>query len=131
MEFQTQRLNASIFLCLVVLCIRFVLPHIFQLAAHSGELLIVLAIAWAVALAAAGDFLGFSKEIGAFLAGVSLASTPYREALSSRLLSLRDFLLLFFFIDLGAYLKISMLRSQIFPASVLSFFVLISHHLSL
>ena len=40
--------------------------------------------------------LGFSKEVGAFVAGVSLASTPYRDALGARLVSLRDFLLLFF-----------------------------------
>ena len=120
-------LKGTLFLGLVALFMRFVLPYVFHLAAQSSELLIVLAIAWAVALAAAGDFLGFSKEIGAFLAGVSLASTPYREALISRLSSLRDFLLLFFFIDLGAYLKLTMIRSQIFPALGLSLFVLIGN----
>jgi hypothetical protein len=52
-----------------------------------AELLVLFAIAWAVALAAAGDALGFSKEVGAFLAGVSLASTPYREAIASRLVT--------------------------------------------
>jgi Kef-type K+ transport system membrane component KefB len=51
---------------------------------------------------AASDYLGFSKEVGAFLAGVSLASTDYRDAIGARLTGLRDFLLLFFFIDLGA-----------------------------
>ncbi|MGA1824711.1 MAG: NAD-binding protein, partial [bacterium] len=116
-----------LFLGLMTLCMRFVLPHIFHFAAQSSELLIVLAIGWAVALAAAGDFLGFSKEIGAFLAGVSLASTPYRESLSSRLVSVRDFLLLFFFIDLGAYLKLAMIRSQILPALGFSLFVLIGN----
>jgi hypothetical protein len=60
---------------------------------------VLFAIAWAVALAAAGEVLGFSREVGAFVAGASLASTPYREAIGSRLVSVRDFLLLFFFID--------------------------------
>jgi Kef-type K+ transport system membrane component KefB len=73
-------------------------------------------IAWAVALAALGDALGFSKEVGAFLAGVSLASTPYREALSARLVSLRDFLLLFFFVNLGAQLDLQLLGAQLVPA---------------
>ena len=41
-------------------------------------------------LGALGMYLGFSKEVGAFLAGVSLASTPYREAIGARLVSLRD-----------------------------------------
>jgi Kef-type K+ transport system membrane component KefB len=53
--------------------------------------------------------LGFGKELGGLLAGVSLASTPFREAIASRLASLRDFLLLFFFIALGAGLDLSTL----------------------
>jgi hypothetical protein len=52
-------------------------------------------------LAAVSILLGFSEEVGAFLAGMSLASTPYREAISGRLSTLRDFLLVFFFIELG------------------------------
>jgi hypothetical protein len=67
----------------------------------------------------------FSKEVGAFLAGVSLASTPYREALSARLVSLRDFLLLFFFIDLGAGLDLGLLGAQAGAAVVLSLLVLL------
>ena len=65
-----------------------------------------------MALATLGATLGFSKEVGAFLAGVSLASTPYRDALGARLVSLRDFLLLFFFIDLGARLDLGLLGAQ-------------------
>ena len=68
-----------------------------------------MAIAWAVALAAICDGLGFSKEVGAFLAGISLAGIPQRGALGSRMVGLRDFLLLFFFVDLGAHLKLSVL----------------------
>ncbi len=113
----------------VGLLMRFVIPTVFQHAARSSELLTTLAIAWAVALAAIGDWLGFSKEVGAFLAGVSLAPLPYREALGSRLVGLRDFLLLFFFVDLGAYLKLSELGSQFTPAMVLSLFVLIGNPL--
>ncbi|MDX1656814.1 MAG: cation:proton antiporter, partial [Candidatus Competibacteraceae bacterium] len=86
-------------------------------------------IAWAVTLAALGEALGFSKEVGAFLAGVSLASTPYREAIAARLVSLRDFLLLFFFIDLGAQLELGLLGAQLGPALVLSVFVLVGNPL--
>ena len=83
------------------LLMRYVIPPLFSNAARSTELLTAMAIAWAVALAAIGDLLGFSKEVGAFLAGVSLAQMPHREALGTRLVGLRDFLLLFFFVDLG------------------------------
>ena len=44
----------------------------------SPELLVLFGVVWAVALATLGDWLGFSKEVGAFLTGASLASTPYR-----------------------------------------------------
>jgi Kef-type K+ transport system membrane component KefB len=108
---------------------RWVLPAVVAAMARSQELLLVFAIAWGVALAALGEWAGFSKEAGAFLAGFSLASTPYREAMNARLTGIRDFLLLFFFIDLGAKLDFSTLGAELFPAIVLSLFVLIGNPL--
>jgi TrkA-N domain/Sodium/hydrogen exchanger family len=108
---------------------RWVLPAVVAAMARSQELLLVFAIAWGVALAALGEWAGFSKEAGAFLAGFSLASTPYREAMNARLTGIRDFLLLFFFIDLGAKLELSALGAEIVPAIVLSLFVLIGNPL--
>lgn len=108
---------------------RFVLPIVTRLLAFNQELLVLFAIAWAVTLGATGDYLGFSKEVGAFLAGVSLASTGYREAIAARLVSVRDFLLLFFFIDLGSRLDISIAGPQIHNAIYLSLFVLIGNPL--
>ena len=58
-----------------------VLPRLLHYLAKSQELLLVFAIAWAVSLAALSEILGFSSEVGAFLAGISLASTSYREAI--------------------------------------------------
>lgn len=108
---------------------RWVLPILVAAMARSQELLLVFAIAWGVALAALGEWAGFSKEAGAFLAGFSLASTPYREAMNARLTGIRDFLLLFFFIDLGARLELSALGAEVVPAIVLSLFVLIGNPL--
>lgn len=115
----------TIMMLLLWLIMRYVLPRLMHLLAHSTELLLVFAIAWGAAFAALGDMAGFSKEVGAFLAGFSLASTKYREAISSRLTTLRDFLLLFFFIDLGAKLELGALGTAIPEAGVLSLFVLI------
>jgi Kef-type K+ transport system membrane component KefB len=106
---------------------RFIIPPLFGMIARSQELLVLAAIAWATALAAGSAELGFSREVGAFLAGFSLASTPFRESISSRLVSLRDFLLLFFFIVLGAELNFGDIGSQLAPAIVLSLFVLIGN----
>ena len=121
------RLGAAALLMFVLM--RYLLPPLVSAMARSQELLLVFAIAWGVALAALGEWAGFSKEAGAFLAGFSLASTHYREAINARLAGIRDFLLLFFFVDLGAKLDLSMLGAELGTATVLSLFVLIGNPL--
>ncbi|MBA2883097.1 Kef-type K+ transport system membrane component KefB/Trk K+ transport system NAD-binding subunit [Desulfosalsimonas propionicica] len=113
----------------VALLMKYVTPYLTRRLAHSLELLTLFAIAWAVILGAGSDLLGFSKEVGAFLAGVSLASTAFRDAIGARLTGLRDFLLLFFFIDLGARLDWSMVGSQLGASLVFSLFVLLGNPL--
>ncbi|MEW8691409.1 MAG: cation:proton antiporter family protein [Candidatus Thiodiazotropha endolucinida] len=121
--------KGGLFIAAIGLLMRYVLTPLLHQLARSAELLVLFAIAWAVTLGAVGVHLGFSKEVGAFLAGVSLASTPYREAIGARLVSLRDFLLLFFFIDLGAGLELQTLGTQVVPAILLSLFVLFGNPL--
>lgn len=111
------------------LLMKYILPKVVQSFAKSQELLVLFAIAWGMSLAALGEWAGFSHEAGAFLAGFSLASTNYREAINARLTSIRDFMLLFFFIDLGSKLNLSDLGGEIAAASVLSLFVLIGNPL--
>ncbi|MFZ5766303.1 MAG: cation:proton antiporter [Thermodesulfobacteriota bacterium] len=116
-------------LVVVALLMKYVIPPLTLRLAHSLELLTLFAIAWAVLLGAGSEVLGFSKEVGAFLAGVSLASTPFRDSIGARLTTLRDFLLLFFFIDLGARLDWSMVGSQLAASLVFSIFVLVGNPL--
>lgn len=118
-----------VFLASVGFAMRYLLPGLLARIAASPELLVLFAVAWGVSLASLGDALGFSKEIGAFVAGVSLASSPFREAIASRLVALRDFLLLFFFLSLGAQQDLRYLGSQLGPATALSLFVLIGNPL--
>ena len=113
------------FLVLVGLVTRFVLPLQLNSLARSSELIVLFAIAWAIGLASLGVVLGFSQEVGALVAGISLAATPYRASLAARLVTLRDFLLLFFFIDLGVHIDVAHLATAVVPAIVLSLFVLI------
>jgi Kef-type K+ transport system membrane component KefB len=121
------RIGAAALLMFVLM--RYLLPPLVSAMARSQELLLVFAIAWGVALAALGEWAGFSKEAGAFLAGFSLASTAYREAINARLTGIRDFLLLFFFVDLGAKLDLSLLGAELGAATVLSIFVLVGNPL--
>ncbi|WP_299699788.1 cation:proton antiporter family protein [uncultured Pontibacter sp.] len=122
-------LTGSAIVAVIGLLMRFVIPFLVNYLARSQELLVLFSIAWAVIVASTCDYLNFSREVGAFLAGVSLASTPYREVISGRLVSLRDFLLLFFFINLGSQLDLALLGEQIGPSIVFSLFVLVGNPL--
>lgn len=113
----------------VALFIRYGAERLLKHISGVPELLVTFALAWAVFFAALCDVIGLGKELGGLIAGVSLASTSYREAIASRLSSLRDFLLLFFFVALGSALRLGTLGDQVFPAIVLSAFVLIGNPL--
>jgi Kef-type K+ transport system membrane component KefB len=119
----------GIMLAGVLLFIRYIATPLTETLARRPELLLLFAVAQASAFAAIGEHLGFGKELGGLLAGVSLASTPYREALAARLAPLRDFLLLFFFIALGSKLQLTHVGAATLPAAVLSLFVLIGNPL--
>ncbi len=122
----TIALKSAALLVVVAALMRWVLEPLLHVVARSSELLLLFAIAWAISFAAAGEVVGVGTEVGAFLAGFSLASTPYREAIGSRLASVRDFLLLFFFIDLGSRLDLGDARDELVAALVLSAFVLVA-----
>ncbi|QUR65769.1 cation:proton antiporter [Mycobacterium spongiae] len=111
------------------LLMRYILPWLLPHIARSQELLVLFGVAYATSVAALSEWMGFSSEVGAFLAGVSLASTPFRDALGARLVSLRDFLLLFFFLDLGARLEFTDTAHQLTNALVFSVFVLVGNPL--
>lgn len=119
--------SGVVLLGLVVMFIRYVADRLVARIAHSSELLVTFAIAWACLLAATASLLGFSKELGGLLAGVSLASTPFRESIVSRLTSLRDFLLLFFFVSLGTEIEWHAMGAQVVPALIFSVFVLVGN----
>ena len=116
-------------LAAVVLFVRYAANPLTERLAHAPELLVIFAIGLATIFAAAGDAVGLGKEVGGLMAGVALASTAYRETIAARLAPLRDFLLLFFFIALGATLDLSLLGTHILGAMVFSLFVLIGNPL--
>jgi len=117
--------SSAVFLGVAAFASRFVLEKVLDWIAKSPELTLLFGVAWAIVLAAISTLIGLSMEIGAFVAGVSLASTAYRESLGARMVSLRDVMLLFFFIELGASLTFADALGQLWPAIVLSVFVLV------
>jgi Kef-type K+ transport system membrane component KefB len=119
--------SGLLLLILVAVFIRWIADRLVGRIAHSPDLLITFAIAWASLLAALGHQFGFSQELGGLLAGVSLASTPFREAIISRLSSVRDFLLLFFFVALGTEIEWQHMSQELGPALLFSLFVLVGN----
>ncbi|MFN4173357.1 MAG: cation:proton antiporter [Pseudorhodobacter sp.] len=113
----------------VVLFARYVATPLTERLARAPELLVIFAIALAATFAALGNAIGLGMEVGGLMAGVALASTPYRETISARLAPLRDFLLLFFFIALGSTLDLSLLGTHVTGAILFSLFVLIGNPL--
>lgn len=116
-------------LLFVIVFVRYIANPLTAKLAKAPELLVIYAIAQAALFAAIGDLVGLGMEVGGLLAGVALASTPFRESIAARLAPLRDFLLLFFFIALGATLDLSLLGAHITGAIIFSLFVLIGNPL--
>lgn len=107
----------------------YVLPKAFAYAARSQELLFLSAIGWCFVVASVLQVLGFGIEIGALLAGISLAGTGFNREIESKLTPLRDFFLVIFFIVLGTNLSLGSLQGVWWPAAAFSIFVLVGNPL--
>ena len=125
----TVALSGFSLVAFVILFVRYIANPLTEQLAKASELLVIYAIAQAALFAAIGELVGLGMEVGGLLAGVALASTPYRESIAARLAPLRDFLLLFFFIALGAQLDLSQLGAHLWAAVIFSIFVLIGNPL--
>ena len=112
---------------------RKILPKLFDgFLAKNQELLFISSIAWALGVSAlvAGP-IGFTIEIGGFLAGIALSGLPEHMQIASKTRPLRDFFLTIFFILLGTHLVISDVGAVLVPALIFSAFVLLGNPLIL
>lgn len=80
---------------------RYILAAVFKAVSRQAELLFLTALAWCFIYIAFALFLGFSVVIGAFLAGLALASSPYHFQIQGKVKPLRDFFVTLFFVYLG------------------------------
>jgi Kef-type K+ transport system membrane component KefB len=80
---------------------RWVLPPLYRAIARSPEMVLVASMAWCFLLAGTAGFLGLSKEMGALIAGMTIASFPYGAEVIGRLSGVRDFFVTLFFVALG------------------------------
>jgi Kef-type K+ transport system membrane component KefB len=120
----------GIFLITIVLLVGFkIIPTVMDFVSQSQELLLLFSLGWCFILAAIFQEFGFAMEIGALLAGFTLAVSPYRFEVSSKLRVLRDFFLVLFFIMLGSQLMFGNISNFIIPIIVFSLFILIGNPL--
>ena len=107
------------------LMVRLVLVPLLTRFDRFQEYVFLLAIGWCLGLAELAAALGLSPEIGAFVAGVSVASSPISQYIALSLKPLRDFFLVLFFFSLGAGFDLSVLESIWLAALLLSALVLV------
>jgi len=106
------------------LFVRYVLFKLIAKFDRFHEYIFLLAIGWCLGLAHVAETFYLSAEIGAFIAGISIATSPISQYIALSLKPLRDFFLVLFFFSLGAQLNIDLLPSVIIPVLVYSLLML-------
>ena len=107
---------------LVGLCIgavRYLLLPLFTKFDRMGEYVFLLAIGWCLGVSELAEQVGLSREIGAFIAGITIATSPIAQYIALSLKPLRDFFLILFFFSLGAQFNLALLGDLIVPALIL------------
>jgi Kef-type K+ transport system membrane component KefB len=104
---------------------RYILQRLMRRFDTIQEYVFLTAIGWCLGMAQLAEILGLSYEIGAFIAGVALATNPIALFISENFKPLRDFFLIMFFFSLGAGFNIAILPEVIIPASIIAMVMLV------
>ena len=100
--------------------VRFVLFTLIKRFDRYHEYIFLLSIGWCLGLAELAVWMGLSAEIGAFIAGISIASSPIAQYIAISLKPLRDFFLVVFFFSVGSGLDVTALPQVILPAIIMA-----------
>jgi Kef-type K+ transport system membrane component KefB len=119
-------LGLPLLLAVTLAAVRWLLLPLLKRFDRIGEYIFLLAIGWCFAAAETAELLGLSREIGAFLAGISIATSPIAQFIALSLKPLRDFFLILFFFSLGGGFNIGLLDQVIVPALLLAALVLVA-----
>jgi Kef-type K+ transport system membrane component KefB len=99
---------------------RFVLTRLLARFDTIQEYIFLLAIGWCLGMAELSETLKLSPEIGAFIAGIAVATEPISRFIAESLKPLRDFFLIVFFFSLGAAFDLSSMDQVLLPAAILA-----------
>lgn len=104
---------------------RYVLVKLLARFDRTQEYVFLLSIGWCLGLSCFAQYLGLSEDIGAFIAGVALATSPISLYIAESLKPLRDFFLVMFFFSIGATFNFGSVAQVLIPACILSALMLI------
>ncbi len=100
--------------------VKFVLIPLITRFDRYHEYIFLLSIGWCLGVAEVAQLIGLSAEIGAFMAGVAVATSPIAQYIAVSLKPLRDFFLVIFFFSVGAQFDLSALPSVALAATTLA-----------
>ncbi len=98
-------IKAVLLFGLAIVLSKFILSSFFKAVSKQSELLFITALAWCFIYISFSILLGFSVVIGAFLAGVALANSPFHFQIQGKVKPLREFFVLLFFVYLGTQVE--------------------------
>jgi Kef-type K+ transport system membrane component KefB len=107
-----------------LLVVRYILLPLITRFDRFHEYIFLLAIGWCLGVAEAAIALGLSAEIGAFIAGITIATSPISQYIAVNLKPLRDFFLILFFFSVGAQFDLTVLHQVLAPTLLLSALIL-------
>lgn len=102
-------LALPLLIAVAVVVVRYGLLKLFARFDRVSEYVFLLAIGWCLGMAELSEVVGLSREIGAFLAGITIATSPISQYIALSLKPLRDFFLILFFVALGAGFNLGLL----------------------
>ncbi len=129
LEFGLLLLKGIVLALVTILGLRKVLGALYFRVAQSSELLVLASLSWCFIVALGAEYIGFSREMGAFIAGLSLADLPYAKEISNKTRIVRDFFITIFFVSLGAGMMFAAIHNMITPLLALSLFVVVGNPL--
>jgi Kef-type K+ transport system membrane component KefB len=119
----------ALLLVVALLASRYLLPRVFRWISSTPDALFIWSLCWCFVFVLGAEVLHLSLEIGAFLAGLSLAQLPYSHLLQRRVHPLMNFFIAVFFVTLGIRMETGAALDYWMPTLILSLFVLIGNPL--
>ena len=118
-------LKGILLVAFAILFVKYIILWLFRKFDVIQEYIFVVALGWCLSIAGIAKVAGLSYEIGAFIAGFTLAISPVSLVLSESLKPLREFFLILFFFAMGAQFNFLLLKTVLWQSIVLSVLIII------